>query len=84
MEDWGTYSTEGIAKTRLPFIGEGIGLAEDEGEIILGEEGGLVDLFGDGGNGGGVIHESALESNPRCSGAANVAVGELLVGGIET
>ena len=63
-EDRNTYSAEGIAKTRLPFMGEGIGLAEDEGEPEPGEEGGLVDLFGDGGDVGAVIHEGVLESYP--------------------
>jgi len=83
-EDWSTYSAEGIAKTRLPSIGEGIGLAEDEGELVLGEKRGLVDLFSDGGDDGAVIHEGVLESYSGCSGAANVAVRVLLVSGMET
>ena len=46
-----TYSAEGVAKAGGSLIVEGICLAEDEGEIVFGEERGLVDLLGNGRDG---------------------------------
>jgi hypothetical protein len=75
-----TYSAKGIAKTRLPCIEQGISFAKDEWELVFGEEGGFIDLFGDGGDIGAMIHEGVLQSYPGRGGAADVAAREMVSG----
>jgi hypothetical protein len=69
-----TYSAERVAEAGRTFVVKGVGLAEDVGEAVFGEQRGLVDLFGDGGDGGGVVHEGVLEGYARGGSAADVAV----------
>ena len=47
---------EGVGEAGGAFVVEGVGLAEDEGEVGVGEEGGFIELVGDAGGGGGVVH----------------------------
>ena len=47
---------EGVREARGAFVVEGVGLAEDEGDAGVGEEGGFVELMGDARDSGGVVH----------------------------
>lgn len=74
-----TYGAKGVAEAGRSFIVERVCLAKDEGEAVLGKESGLVDLFGDGRGGGGVVHEGVLEGYAGGCGAVNITGGKKMV-----
>ena len=67
-------STEGVGEAGCALVVEGVGFAEDEGEGVVGKEGADIGLSRDGGDGGGVVHQGALQRHAGLGRAADVVV----------